>query len=163
VNIIPTGKYMGNTQATKKKKPHGRKGNPSGELPLVECKRMATQKPAFEWNLTGLTGSLDAMKTVLKEKLLEINRTDRERASIDLLEANGSKLVKSASLMAIKAIDQTINLGTIVQKVFKGRNFEECMEILEGAGITLDNDSIEKLRRYFKERIMDNSLYHVRI
>ena len=134
---------------------------PAG-LPIVECKRMNTHLPAFEWNLSDLTGrSLEEKRDALVIKLLEKNGDSREKAAVELLDSPGETSVKIASLMAIKEIQLKMNIGMIAQKVFNGRTFEECVDILDKAGIVLDIETTEKIRKYCKVKTMDNTLYQV--
>jgi len=155
---------MGNGQVNKSRQPCGNSKKPSGELPIVECKRMHTSMDAFEWSLGALSGrSIDSMKEALANKLRQRNGEEREKAAHALLDAPGDKSVKIASLIAIKELGLKINVGLVSQKVFSGRKFEECKDILDKAGISLDEDTIEKIKRFCKDRTMPISLYSVNI
>jgi len=153
---------MQKTAEPKQKKPTGEQKRISGEVLKADCIRMCTHSPNFEWDIKMLDGKpvAEQMKAIVA-RLMEQKPEERERAASALLDVCGDKNFKIASLYAIKECRIAMNLGMVAQKIFNGRGYEECIKILENAGVAVTEGLKEKIRGYCEMKTLDNSLYGV--
>lgn len=150
-------------QATGKKRADSPNKPITSELPAVKCKRLNCRSLLFNWKINGLSGSPENQKNVLMQKIREMPIDEQASAAIGLLDVHGNSSFLSAALLAIKELKVPASLGTIANKAFSGRTYEECRKILEGANLSFDEKALDLLKQSCEKKDTPIGLYQVSI
>lgn len=149
---------------SRRKDPTGPLRRITTELPTIKCEKLNCKQLIFNWKIEGLKGTVQEQKEVLLQKIGEMNESERKRAAVCLLEVHADNTFVSASLLVIRELEVGINLGTVADKAFRGRSYAECVAILEKAGLSFDQKTMDMIKEFCdKKNGLPTELYQVGI